>query len=1095
MALRSACRKGPGSVAAFAGVSAAASSSSAARASAGRDETFQATGSCRCGAVELTLSVSRTSPWLACSCTTCRHAHAAAWAIFVPVAAGGAVKWKVRKGALKCGKEARCERLEEETSPHPTAMRRSFCSRCGSSVSLEMAGGGALKGRSYVFAGVLDDGSFPKGFVPQLSPAVTTGQLRAPFYPAKPLLGARQSSSSQEAPVRPALRGSCSCRACGFELSQAPTMLRHCHCCTCRKTSGAAFQSWVRAEREHFQWDTAVLRREWRSSPSGKREFCSACGTTLTLVDDKHPKLLWVPAGALEDAAFASYPRGLLDAKHICIKDLPPWNPTPAWLADGLRRIHGIGGTNVKLAAVACKEEPAPSQLPSSIDSTPCPSLPSQLLRRCDAVRDDPIRSSWASPSARTSRGDADGQSDSTSCAKTVRAQAVSGWLSRLGAKGGRPSAPVHDPIRDWDPAEKSSSSRAPADRRQAVAKAKTCRSGALVRHSQNSARGSTASGLARAQSGLSQPDPAAVNQLCELAGCSQAAAEAALQATGQSLDAAALFLVSQISAFSATKSQRGAEVIEPIASGRSREPAAAEATTLEPSRASPRGDEPQADEQRRVVLDRVPDCTRSEVQHADDRMDDAAAASLRPEEERISAAASVTVPVLDAQPPRPGGAEDSLGRPSAPSAPPRGLRRKRSCGLFVVDEAGSEVGSDMPSSEEHQHDSLADGPDVRGRDSSHASRGNGADEVVTVALQQRIGAIKPEQHSDDRTAGSDRAPPSQYLLEKQDNEVKAVLEKQDNEVKAAATLACETVGISQLSWRPLIQASADFHCSATMPDTVMADASNQLDQQWQAPAARSLSRCRRADPPPSPVPVEGTPAAIPDSMDLEACGAPSPPEVLPDFVGEVVPNTAGFFLAPSADFVCTATMPDANAADAADLRRVREAAGMVATTVHIAASMPPALPSSAELRCTATMPDPVADHLQQRAGSGLLHAAHILEATFRFQSQPELFACTATLPDIIGHSAACGASQRPSMYWNGARRPCFSTAGHAEQQRQRAAAARRTEASCCHRRWYSCKQHVVAVRSRADATAGTAPRPGVGPARESRCISGVPPG
>eukprot|EP00929_Paragymnodinium_shiwhaense_P022551 TRINITY_DN14376_c0_g1_i1.p2 TRINITY_DN14376_c0_g1~~TRINITY_DN14376_c0_g1_i1.p2 ORF type:complete len:223 (-),score=47.60 TRINITY_DN14376_c0_g1_i1:146-814(-) len=108
---------------------------------------------------------------------------------------------------------------------------------------------------------------------------------------------------------------------------------------------------------------------------------------------------------------------------------------------------------------------------------------------------------------------------------------------------------------------------------------------------------------------------------------------------------------------------------------------------------------------------------------------------------------------------------------------------------------------------------------------------------------------------------------------------------------------------------------------------------------------------------------------------------------------------------------------------------------------------MPPALPSSAELRCTATMPDPVADHLQQRAGSGLLHAAHILEATFRFQSQPELFACTATLPDIIGHSAACGASQRPSMYWNGARRPCFSTAGHAEQQRQRAAAARRTEA------------------------------------------------
>ncbi|MFT5781417.1 MAG: ADP-ribosyl-[dinitrogen reductase] hydrolase [Pseudomonas sp.] len=78
------------------------------------------------------------------------------------------------------------------------------------------------------------------------------------------------------------LKGSCLCRAIGYEIDRLNSPTVHCHCLTCQKAHAAAFASTAGVLREHFRWTRGQEKlASFASSPDKFRHFCSVCGSHL----------------------------------------------------------------------------------------------------------------------------------------------------------------------------------------------------------------------------------------------------------------------------------------------------------------------------------------------------------------------------------------------------------------------------------------------------------------------------------------------------------------------------------------------------------------------------------------------------------------------------------------------------------------------------------------------------------------------------------------------------------------------------------------------------------------------------------------------
>ncbi|GGF47499.1 aldehyde-activating protein [Azorhizobium oxalatiphilum] len=79
------------------------------------------------------------------------------------------------------------------------------------------------------------------------------------------------------------LKGRCHCGAIHFRISAAPVHAAICHCSDCRGQSGAPMLAWamVPAGALTVEGEPAV----YKSSESGRRSFCGACGTGLFFVN------------------------------------------------------------------------------------------------------------------------------------------------------------------------------------------------------------------------------------------------------------------------------------------------------------------------------------------------------------------------------------------------------------------------------------------------------------------------------------------------------------------------------------------------------------------------------------------------------------------------------------------------------------------------------------------------------------------------------------------------------------------------------------------------------------------------------------------
>jgi hypothetical protein len=137
---------------------------------------------------------------------------------------------------------------------------------------------------------------------------------RAPLYCA-----VQSASSGERHMTETSHQGSCLCGGIRYQLSSELRGTTHCHCSMCRKAHGAAFATHGGVPKSDLRLLAgAELLREYRSSPTIARSFCSQCGS----------QLFWQKSG--EDWVAVSL--GTLDTpfephkqRHIHVRSKAPW--------------------------------------------------------------------------------------------------------------------------------------------------------------------------------------------------------------------------------------------------------------------------------------------------------------------------------------------------------------------------------------------------------------------------------------------------------------------------------------------------------------------------------------------------------------------------------------------------------------------------------------------------------------------------------------------------------------------------------------------------------------------------------------------------
>ena len=116
----------------------------------------------------------------------------------------------------------------------------------------------------------------------------------------RPRAGGDRAAVLMPGKARPVL-GGCHCGDVRYACTEPYRYAVHCHCGTCRRSSGAAFMTWVCLPRPAFRLTRGLPVRR-ASSPGVERAFCTGCGTQL-LMDYAGSDTVDVAVGTLDEPA------------------------------------------------------------------------------------------------------------------------------------------------------------------------------------------------------------------------------------------------------------------------------------------------------------------------------------------------------------------------------------------------------------------------------------------------------------------------------------------------------------------------------------------------------------------------------------------------------------------------------------------------------------------------------------------------------------------------------------------------------------------------------------------------------------------------
>lgn len=117
------------------------------------------------------------------------------------------------------------------------------------------------------------------------------------------------------------LKGSCHCQKVTFEIETGwyyPLMW--CYCSICRKTNGGPISCNIKGKKAALKIMKGKEFIKMYCAEHCQRHFCSACASSLYILDDRWPEDCWPNAAAI-DTPLPKCPEQV----HIYVKDAPPW--------------------------------------------------------------------------------------------------------------------------------------------------------------------------------------------------------------------------------------------------------------------------------------------------------------------------------------------------------------------------------------------------------------------------------------------------------------------------------------------------------------------------------------------------------------------------------------------------------------------------------------------------------------------------------------------------------------------------------------------------------------------------------------------------
>lgn len=99
------------------------------------------------------------------------------------------------------------------------------------------------------------------------------------------------------------IHGSCLCGGIKYEISGNIESIGKCGCIECKKMTGSEFSANALVKKNAFH---VLMGKEnitiYQISDEISRTFCSVCGSNLQYIANKHPEIIGIALGTLDDA-------------------------------------------------------------------------------------------------------------------------------------------------------------------------------------------------------------------------------------------------------------------------------------------------------------------------------------------------------------------------------------------------------------------------------------------------------------------------------------------------------------------------------------------------------------------------------------------------------------------------------------------------------------------------------------------------------------------------------------------------------------------------------------------------------------------------
>jgi len=116
------------------------------------------------------------------------------------------------------------------------------------------------------------------------------------------------------------ISGSCLCSAVKYIIKGEIKAVANCHCNTCKKITGGAFETIAVTAENNFEitvgQDNLTI---YQISENTKKHFCRTCGTPIFNLHKKYPGNCMIQVGSLDEPALVT------PAINIFCESMLPW--------------------------------------------------------------------------------------------------------------------------------------------------------------------------------------------------------------------------------------------------------------------------------------------------------------------------------------------------------------------------------------------------------------------------------------------------------------------------------------------------------------------------------------------------------------------------------------------------------------------------------------------------------------------------------------------------------------------------------------------------------------------------------------------------